>query len=102
MKKDRVPIFNVGIVQISPVHRIETIIADLNDNSNDTSMELAEEETKTGEVQRTKQSSIQVEHALSGSKSGPVQVVFQYNIRWSCGPIVSVFIRSSHTKRVKY
>ena len=51
-EENQMPVSNVGIVQISPVHRIDTIIADFNESRNYTSMESGEEETTKAEVQR--------------------------------------------------
>ena len=68
------PALNIGIVQISPVHNIN-MMTDLNESKIDTSMELAKTERKTDEIQHTEQIALRVEHALSGNKSGPVQVV---------------------------
>jgi hypothetical protein len=78
------PALNIGIVQISPVHSIDMMAA-LNESKIDTWMELAEDEMKTDEVKRAEQIALRVEHALSGNKSGPVQIIS--NTAYNNGPV---------------
>ena len=71
------PQLNVSIVQVSPIHVINTsLILDLDEtNSNDIAAGIIKNDAISDDAEHTMQISERVKRALSGSKSGPVRIV---------------------------